>query len=125
MAVMGCTYYGPFMTFVYDHLDRFLPGTASKTVLKKLAIDQFVLTTFGVCVFYVGISLLEGKSLKENFAELKKKFIPTYAASFMVWPTAQVINFALVPTAYRVIYISTVAFFWTVLLSYLKSKSEL
>ncbi len=54
MAILGCTYYGPFMTFVYDNLDKVLPGTATKTVLKKLVFDQFVLTTFGCCVFYVG-----------------------------------------------------------------------
>lgn len=125
MAVLGCTYYGPFATFIYDNLDRVLPGTATKTVIKKMVFDQFVLTSFGVCVFYVAISLMEGKSWKENIAELKKKFLPTYAVSFLVWPTAQAINFAFVPGAYRVVYISTVAFFWTVLLSYLKNKQEL
>ena len=54
MAVLGCTYYGPFATFIYDNLDRVLPGTATKTVIKKMVFDQFVLTSFGVCVFYVG-----------------------------------------------------------------------
>ncbi len=54
MAVLGCTYYGPFGTFIYNNLDKVLPGAATKTVLKKMLFDQFVLTSFGVCVFYVG-----------------------------------------------------------------------
>eukprot|EP00795_Rhopilema_esculentum_P017676 gene17676-9330_t len=125
MATMGFFYYGPVSTFVYNNLDRILPGSGAKVVMKKLIFDQMVFTCISTGIFYVGMSLLEGKTWNETKAELKKKFLPTYAASFIIWPTAQAINFAFIPTAYRVVYISTIAFFWVISLSYLKNKSEL
>ena len=37
-----------------------------------------------------------------------------------VWPPAQLINFLLIPSAYRVLYVNTVTLAWDVFMSYAK-----
>ena len=54
MATMGFFYYGPVSTFIYNNLDRVLPGVGPKVVLKKLLLDQLVITCISTSIFYVG-----------------------------------------------------------------------
>ena len=54
MATMGFFYYGPVSTFVYNNLDKILPGSGPRIVFKKLLFDQFVFTSISTCIFYVG-----------------------------------------------------------------------
>lgn len=54
MATMGFFYYGPISTFVYNNLDRILPGTGPRIVFKKLLFDQFVFTCISTVIFYAG-----------------------------------------------------------------------
>ena len=54
MATMGFFYYGPASTFIYNNLDKILPGTGPKVVFKKLLIDQFVITCVSTSIFYIG-----------------------------------------------------------------------
>ena len=54
MATMGFVYFGPALTFIYDNLDKMLPGNARKTIIKKMLIDQTMITSLSMVVFYVG-----------------------------------------------------------------------
>jgi Mpv17 / PMP22 family len=40
---------------------------------------------------------------------VQDKFVPTMAASYKLWPAAHLVNFALVPPAYRVLYTNLVS----------------
>lgn len=69
----------PTMFFWYKWLDGKFVGTAIKTVAKKCILDQFLMTPNLLAIFYVSMSLLEGKS--DLTAELRKKFVPTFIVS--------------------------------------------
>ncbi len=60
----------------YKWLDGKLKGTGMKIVARKCLMDQFLMTPQILIMFYVGMSLLEGR--EDLFAELKKKFLPTF-----------------------------------------------
>lgn len=125
MATIGMVYYGPMYYYYYGFLDRKLPGTNPRTVLLKLFIDQVIVTIPSLLVFYVFMGQLEKKTLVETKEEIRLKFLPTYLSACMFWPTAQAINFALVPPAYRVLCVSTSTFIWLTFLSYIKNRPKL
>ena len=53
MAVLGFCI-GPVNHYWYVMLDRFLPGTLSRTVAKKLLLDQLIMAPICCTTFYVG-----------------------------------------------------------------------
>ena len=44
---------------------------------------------------------------------------------WVIWPPTQFINFALVPSQYRVLYVNSVTVLWDIFLSYMKHYDEL
>lgn len=112
--------------------------------MKKLLIDQFVMTPPFYVVFFVGkfdfiallhnfmfilirqltitlftvMSFLERK--KDLLEECKQKFIPTFKTSCVFWLPAQAVNFMLVPPAARVIYVGMCSFVWINMLCWIK-----
>ncbi|XP_057308888.1 PXMP2/4 family protein 4-like [Hydractinia symbiolongicarpus] len=125
MATVGFVYYGPVYYYYYGFLDRKFPGKSPRSILLKLAIDQFLFTIPSLCIFYVGMGKLEHKPWHATKDELKRKLLPTYVTACMFWPAAQVINFAFVPPVLRVVYMSGASFIWLICLSYIKNQPQL
>ena len=71
---------------------------------------------------YSATGLLEGKTLPEAFEELKKKFLATYLVDLVIYPASQTINFFLVPLRFRVVFVSTTTFFYSIFLSFIKTS---
>ena len=125
MTTMSAAYYGPVYFYYYRLLDRKFPGRNPRTIIVKMAIDQILFTIPSLALFFIGMGFLEGKTWKENMAELELKYIPTYLTSSTFWPVAQAMNFAVVPPMYRVTYISSMTLVWMTLLSYIKNRPKL
>jgi Mpv17-like protein len=53
-AVLGSTAFPVFLFYWYKFLDKALPGTAARTIVKKVIIDQFVTAPPILTVFYTG-----------------------------------------------------------------------
>ncbi|XP_077285875.1 mpv17-like protein [Arctopsyche grandis] len=119
-AVMGTTLYAPILFTWYRWLDKKYVGTTAKIIVKKLLLDQFVITPPLLVIFFVGMSIMEQK--KNYFEECKNKLIPTFQTSCMFWLPAQTLNFMLVPPAFRVIYVGSCAFVWINILCWIKRQ---
>ncbi|XP_076248965.1 mpv17-like protein [Calliopsis andreniformis] len=91
-----------------------------KVVLMKLFADQFILTPPLITVFFISMSLMEGK-FSDIFGECRAKFRQTFKTSCMYWLPVQFLNFLLIPSALRVSFVSVAAFCWVNILCYLKS----
>lgn len=83
-------------------------------------MEQVVYAPFAITTFYLGMTLLENKSLEAAKDEVRKKFLATWRTGACVWPVVQTINFAYIKERNRVPVLSAVSFFWTVYLSYMK-----
>lgn len=59
----------------------------------------------------------------DPFAELKEKFLPTFARSCLFWIPAQTLNFLVIPPKYRVIYVGTSSFIWVNILCWVKRQN--
>uniref|UniRef100_A0A6P4EWS7 Mpv17-like protein isoform X1 n=1 Tax=Drosophila rhopaloa TaxID=1041015 RepID=A0A6P4EWS7_DRORH len=120
-AVMGTAVYAPTLYFWYKWLDRVFPGTAKIVIVKKLVLDQFVLTPYLLTVFYAGMSIMEGS--EDTFLELREKFVPTFVRSCIFWLPAQALNFSLVAPRFRVIYMGVCGLIWVNILCWTKRQS--
>lgn len=122
MGTIGCTVLPVMNTYYYRFLDRTLIGSSPRIVFTKLMLDTFTWSPVILAIFIAGLTALEGKSWPEIKEELKVKFFPVFKSGLMIWPVAQVINFAFVHPRFRMAYISVVGFCWINILSYLKHK---
>ncbi|CAL1530328.1 unnamed protein product, partial [Lymnaea stagnalis] len=111
---------GVFDHYWYETLDHYYKGITLNDILKKIALDQIVAGPFFSSAFLVGMGILEGRTARYIFREWRQKFISIYKIDWMFWPTAQFINFYLVPRKYRVFYVNVASFLWNTILSYKK-----
>ncbi|XP_053995129.1 PXMP2/4 family protein 4-like isoform X1 [Hylaeus volcanicus] len=118
-AIYGCFIAGPVLHGWYKWLDTFYKGKTMKVILIKLFTDQFILTPPLIVVFFLSMSVMEGKL--DVFDECQVKFLQTFKTSCMYWLPVQFLNFLLIPPALRVSYVSVAAFCWVNILCYLKS----
>lgn len=95
----------------YDHLDRFLMSKTWRNVWKKVFLDQLVATPIYTLTFILGTSFLEGR---QSFEQLKQdtrdNFLTLYLADCLLFVPIQLINFKYIPSSYRVVFLSIVAF---------------
>jgi len=120
-AVMGCVVFPPILTKWYHWLETAFPCTSPRVVVKKLVLDQFLLTPWVVAIFYVGMAALEGKKGADLLTELKQKGITTFILDCCYWLPVQYLNFKFVPAWLRVTYIGVTTFIWLNVLCYIKS----
>uniref|UniRef100_A0A7S4MGE0 Uncharacterized protein n=1 Tax=Odontella aurita TaxID=265563 RepID=A0A7S4MGE0_9STRA len=126
----GGLYQGVAQEFLYN---RFLPklfgvGTAPPAVIGKVLFDMLVLTPF-LClpVAYLVKSMVYQRPLSDAWerysydvreAGLLKKF-------WCLWGPVQCLTFGIVPEHFRVSFVSSVSFFWLIVLSTISSgKSD-
>ena len=104
----------------YRYLDAKLPGRTIGIVAKKVICDQLVCSPLCIAMFFVTLGLLEKSSWDELKLEIKEKAHRLFIAEWVVWPPAQIINFYLLPTKYRVLYDNTISLGYDVYTSQVK-----
>jgi protein Mpv17 len=78
-------------------------------VVKKVLVDQVVASPIVIAMFFATLGVMRQESLDETMEEIKHKFLRLYKAEWIVWPTAQVINFWILPNRFRVLYDNTIS----------------
>lgn len=123
MSITGLTV-GMLCHHWYNYLDKNLPGRAVKVVLKKVLIDQIFFSPLYITVFFLTSGLLDNSSIREIGSEVIDKGKQLYAAEWIVWPPAQLINFFFLPTKYRLVYDSTISLGYDIYTSYVKHSDR-
>ncbi|XP_060074215.1 mpv17-like protein 2 [Ylistrum balloti] len=100
---------GPFCHYWYLFLDKWLPGKTIKVVLKKVIVDQLICSPIYISLFLLTTSILENKTWEEIKEETTSKGAILYLAEWIVWPPAQLFNFLILPTRFRVLYDNTIS----------------
>lgn len=121
VGFVGATYFAPFSLWWYRWLDKFLPGIDKRSVLKKILLNQIVAGLPSIPIFYGATSALQGNSVEESWREVKDKFIPTCMTGMVYWPAVQSVNFMMVPTAMKPIYVGFFSYVWTNIICFYKT----
>lgn len=102
----------------YKLLDKKLPGRTMKVVAKKLLVDQLLFSPVCLVFFLVSLGFFKGGDFEELISDLQDKSWRLYAAEWVIWPPAQVINFYWLPTKYRVLYDNSISLMYDVYTSH-------
>merc|ERR1711983_761626 len=117
-GVLGTAVFPPILFYWYKWLDGRFVGTAVKTIATKVVLDQAVSAPIILGLFYIGMSLMEGRP--DIFQELREKFVDTFKFSCAWWMPAQAVNFTFCPNQYRVVFIGVASFVWVNILCCIK-----
>lgn len=123
-AIMGTVVFPPILTKWYRWLDSRFPCTSRPVVIKKLILDQFLLTPWLVAIFFIGMSYMEGLRGEAVLDECKVKFLKTFVLDCCYWLPVQALNFLFIPPMLRVAYIGITTFVWLNVLCYIKSLPQ-
>lgn len=118
-AIMGTCFYSPILYNWYKWLDGRYIGIAPKIIMKKLLLDQFLLTPPLIVIFYIGMAAMEGNPLVE---ELQSKGLDTFIKSCYFWIPVQLINFVFVPPHIRITYMGMSSLAWVNILCWVKRQ---
>ncbi|KAL8214722.1 hypothetical protein R6Q57_004171 [Mikania cordata] len=86
MQLFGCVYLGPFGHFYHTFLDKLFKGKKdSKTVAKKVVIDQLTSSPFNNLMFmlYYGF-VIEGRQWVNVKSKIKTEYLKVQYASWTV-----------------------------------------
>lgn len=108
-----------FYRLWYKWLDKRFVGTASRIVMKKVILDQFLLGPPCLLLFFVVLNTLEGRS--DVMDECRKKFLATFALDCCFWIPVQMANFFLVSPTFRVPVLGIASFVWVNVLCVIKN----
>lgn len=117
-AAFGFFCLGPFYHQYFRVLDILVKSTGAKGATLKLLIDQTIGATIIISGFTIWGTMFKGGSFNDAITQLKTSFVSIFKLNAMVWPAASIINFGLVPLEYRTLFVNCVAFFWSIILSY-------
>ncbi|XP_065359882.1 mpv17-like protein 2 [Calliphora vicina] len=111
---------GPLHHYVYNWMDKVMPVANFKNVMKKILIDELLMSPACIFIFFYSACFLERKTFKETNDELKEKFLFIYMIDWLLWPGAQYINFRYLETKYRVTFVNVCTALYNIFMSYVK-----
>jgi len=123
----------PLIVTWYSFLDTLVypdNPTAPMAVVTKTLCDQLGVAPVMTLVYFSAMKIMEDVASRQfperfgakmlfsrAFNSARAKFLPTMLACYMIWPLAHVVNFALVPSNFRILYINAVSVLWMAILS--------
>lgn len=119
MFVVG-SLQGPLHHYSYGWMDRIMPAVNTRNSIKKILIDQFVMSPICILLFFYPACYLENKTLSETNDEIMSKFPYIYITDWFVWPAAQYVNFQYLDPKYRVMFVNVMTALYNVFISYIK-----
>ncbi|KAF8566933.1 hypothetical protein P879_08238 [Paragonimus westermani] len=113
---------GTYQHLYYSWLDGKLVGNSATVVAKKVALDELLVGPASLFVFFTFNGYCYTRSLSGGLEHSRRLFWQAYVADLAFWPLVQTVNFALLPTRYRVPYIAAFMFVWNTYLCVLNFR---
>lgn len=119
MFVVG-SLQGPLHHYTYGWMDKIMPAVTVRNTIKKILLDQFIMSPICILLFFYPACYLEEKTLHVTNDEIISKFPYIYITDWCVWPAAQYVNFQYFDNKYRVIFVNVMAALYNVFISFIK-----
>ena len=128
MAKFGLAFTVITSPFAHAMHTRVLPGLFPEStkfyLLKRTVFHQTFFASTCIGAFYYFLSMLDGKSMKECWADTKRTWWPAFKANQLVWYPANYITFKYFTMHYQFVFMSVVQVFFNVILSYIHYSSK-
>ncbi|KAJ4775444.1 Peroxisomal membrane 22 kDa (Mpv17/PMP22) family protein [Rhynchospora pubera] len=119
MATYGVLLSGPSLHLWFNFLSRVLPKRDLITTFKKMILGQTLYGPIINSVFFSFNAALQGESIPEIIARLKRDLIPTFKNGLIYWPLCDFITFKFVPVRLQPLVSNSFAFLWTIYITYM------
>ncbi|THY31205.1 hypothetical protein D6D00_02346 [Aureobasidium pullulans] len=94
-----------------------------KNTMIKWFVDCMTLgALLNTAAFLILMGIMKGRSPGEIGTALRTDTFPIIYASYKIWPSASIVNFALIPVEKRIVFLSAVGLVWGVFLSLTAAK---
>ncbi|KAL1562486.1 Peroxisomal membrane protein pmp22 [Salvia divinorum] len=123
-VLFGSAYLGPFGHYFYTLLDKIFKGKKdNKTIGKKVLFEQLTSSPLNNLIFmlYYGL-VIEARPWLQVKSKIKKEFPTVQYTAWTFWPVVGWVNHQYIPLHLRVVFGSTVGFFWAIFMN-LRAKS--
>jgi hypothetical protein len=121
---LGFIFIAPLTHIWYGYLLRKYPGTTMKSVITRVAIDQFFFEPIYIPTFLSAVWTFEGEKL-EDIKELLVETAPkTLVANWAVWIPATTLIFKCAQPKYHVLAANMVGFLWNAYVSFTAHAAE-
>ena len=111
-----------YRSLLQPHLLQFTINTFQGSVLgalaKRVAFNMFVVSTLIYYpLFFSCTGLIQGLTVQQTFRRARLRFRSLFGFNLCFWLPVQALQFAVVPTIYKVPFICLAGFLWTMILS--------
>ncbi|GFQ98627.1 protein Mpv17 [Trichonephila clavata] len=120
-AFLGSCFVAPILRTWYNVLEKTM-GAVGRTVgLRKMMVDQLLFTPCFLGCFLTVSGALQFQPWSVIKDKINKEYFEVLKTNYMLWPSAQLITFYVIPLQYRIIFVSFVALLWN---TYLASQAN-
>lgn len=92
----------------YSFIDKKLPATCIKTVVKKTVADMVIGSNLSILCLFAAVAILDNSSFEEFLEDYRIGWFPVYVSDLILWPTTQFVNFYFLPPKYRMLCVNLV-----------------
>ena len=122
MTFLGGALVAPVLHFWYGFLGTAITLPGHQGTAAMLVADQFAFAPAFIAVFMSSVTTLEGNMSK--IPEVLNGWWDAVKTNWIIWIPAQLVNFALVPLQFRVLFANVVALGWNTYLSWATHSSS-
>ncbi|WVZ90337.1 hypothetical protein U9M48_036646 [Paspalum notatum var. saurae] len=124
MASYGLLISGPTLHIWFNFISKVFPKQDVVNTLKKMFLGQAVYGPIINSVFFSYNAALQGESVPEIIARLKRDLVPTIKSGLVYWPTCDFITFKFVPVHLQPLVSNSFSFLWTIYITYMASLKK-
>jgi protein Mpv17 len=116
-------YWYQLLEFAIDSVLK-LPSAPVLQLIGRIALDAILFSPFTIAGFFAVSTLLERGTLGDVMDKLRTRWRRALVAAWSFWPVVNIVNFGIIPLAYRVLYANVMSLLWTGYLSYVNNLKQ-
>ncbi|KAG2621051.1 PXMP2/4 family protein 4-like [Panicum virgatum] len=124
MASYGLLISGPTLHLWFNFISKVFPKKDVVNTLKKMFLGQAVYGPIINSVFFSYNAGLQGETVPEITARLKRDLVPTIKSGILYWPACDFITFKFVPVHLQPLVSNSFSFLWTIYITYMASLKK-
>ncbi|KAL6842012.1 hypothetical protein ACP4OV_027991 [Aristida adscensionis] len=124
MASYGLLISGPSLHVWFNFVSRLFPKKDVVNTFKKMFLGQAVYGPIINSVFFSYNAGLQGETVSEIIARLKRDLVPTIKSGLIYWPLCDFITFKFVPVHLQPLVSNSFSFLWTIYITYMASLKK-